>query len=48
MREYEFLLTRLVLYKDRIVDFVFIQESKGQWKPYSRIFYAVMAYWSLY
>ena len=33
MREYRFSLTRVFLYKDRIYDFVLIQENTGQWKP---------------
>ena len=32
MREYRFSLTRILLYKDRIVDSVLIQENTGQWK----------------
>ena len=33
MREYGFSLTRILPYKDKIVDFVLMRENKGQWKP---------------
>ena len=33
MREYGFSLIRIHPYKDKIVDFVFIRENTGQWKP---------------
>ena len=33
MREYEFSLTHILPYKDRIVDFVLIRKNMGQWKP---------------
>ena len=33
MREYGFSLTRILPYKDKIVDFVLIRENSGQWKP---------------
>ena len=33
MREYEFSLTRIHPYKDRIWDSVLIRENTGQWKP---------------
>ena len=48
MREYGFSLTRILPYKDKIYDFVLIQENKGQWKPvFSRILYSVeMEHWA--
>ena len=33
MREYRFSLTRILPYKDRIVDSDLIRENMGQWKP---------------
>ena len=33
MREYEFLLTRILPYKGKIYDFVLIRENTGQRKP---------------
>ena len=33
MREYGFSSTRILPYKDKIYDFVFIWENTGQWKP---------------
>ena len=33
MREYEFSLTHILPYKDKVVDFVLIRENTGQWKP---------------
>ena len=33
MREYGFSSTRILTYKDKICDFVFIWENTGQWKP---------------
>ena len=41
MREYGFLLTRILPYKDRIVNSVLIQENMVSENQYSRIFYAV-------
>ena len=42
MREYGFSLTRILPYKDKIVDFVLIRENKGQWKPvFSYTLYSV-------
>ena len=40
MREYGFLLTRILPYKDKIVGFVLIWENTVGENPYSRIFYA--------
>ena len=33
MREYGFWLNRILLYKDKIVDFVHMRENTGHWKP---------------
>ena len=33
MCEYQFSLTRILPYRDRVLDSVFIRENKGQWKP---------------
>ena len=41
MREYGFLLTRILPYKNRIIDSVLIQENMVSENQYSRIFYAV-------
>ena len=42
MREYKFSLTRILPYKDRILDSVLTRENTGQYKnPHSRIFYAM-------
>lgn len=41
MAEYEVSLTRIFSYRDRIFDFIFIREYKGQRNPYSGVFNAV-------
>ena len=41
MREYGFLLTCILPYKDRIYDSVLMGENMVNEYPYSRIFYAV-------
>ena len=33
MREYGLSLTRVLPYKDKILDFLLIRENTGQWKP---------------
>ena len=43
MPEYEFSLTRIFPYKDRIIDYVLIQENTGKISPYSSTFYAVLS-----
>ena len=42
MQEHRFSLTRILPYKGKIVDSVLIRKNRRQWKPYSRIFYAVL------
>ena len=44
MREYGFYLTRILPYKDRIVDSVLNGRKRVGENPYSRIFYAVSLY----
>ena len=40
MREYDLSLTRILPYKDRIHDSVFMQENTGQWETvFSHILY---------
>ena len=41
MREYGFSLTRILPYKNKIVDSALIRENTGQCKTDFRIFYAV-------
>ena len=41
MQEHGFSLTRIVLYKGKLFDFVLILENAGKWNLYSSIFYAV-------
>ena len=43
MREYEFSLTRVLPYKDKIYDFVFISENTSQWKP----LFSLNAIWNI-
>ena len=33
MREYGFSVTRILPYKDKIYDFIYIRENTGHWKP---------------
>ena len=43
MQEYGFSLTRILPYKDRIVNFVLIQDNAGQWKAvFLHILYSVI------
>ena len=44
MQEYGFYLTRILQYKDKIVDFVVIRENAVSENPYSFIFYAVWSH----
>ena len=39
MREYGFSLTRILPYRDRIIDSVLIWENTGQWKP---VFFSIL------
>ena len=44
MPEEEFSLTHIFPYKDRIIDYVLIQENTGKISPYSSTFYAVFSW----
>ena len=46
MREYGFSLTRILLCKDKIVDFVLYGSIRVSKNPYSRIFYVVLQFFS--